>query len=240
MRRFISLLLLVIAIPTFAQDAPNDEVIIEPIVVTAIAEDGLTLQGDFYVIDLNRPTIILLHELYTTRRSWEPVIGPLLGAHFNVLAVDLRGYGRTRGAINWQQAIIDVQSWFNWLRLEGSVRGDAISVMGSSMGSSLAVAGCANDEHCRTVIAISPGARYFGVDILQPLAEQLPPRQALVIYSERDRYPRVGVPQMIEASLEGFLTVATYSGNAHGMNLIDRYFEEIMPQIIDWFGAHAG
>src|SRR5690349_206280 len=68
--------------------------------VETAAPDGLTLKGDFYLVDVNRPTVLLLHELYTNRTSWQPYIGTLTGAGYNVLAVDLRGMGQTRGRMN--------------------------------------------------------------------------------------------------------------------------------------------
>ena len=50
---------------------------VEPQTVIIQAEDGARLVGDFYLVDPLNPTVILLHQLYTTRLSWQPVISRL-------------------------------------------------------------------------------------------------------------------------------------------------------------------
>jgi pimeloyl-ACP methyl ester carboxylesterase len=241
--------LFLLALPIFAQDdapadVPTPEPLptaqVDPVRVVAQAEDGLPLRGDLYIVDPNRPTVLLLHQLYTTRRSWADTIPFLLGAHYNVLAVDLRGYGITGGRLNWQAAIGDVQTWLNWLRLEGGVRGDAISIMGSSMGSALAVRGCAQDIACRTAIAISPGREYYGVNILEALAEGMAGRRTLIIYAERDRYPALGMPDIIEAAPEGTLEIIIQMGNTHGMALLQRDADTLYRAILGWLAQHGG
>lgn len=218
---------------------PMAEAVIEPEKIVVRAEDGALLVGDFYEVDPLSPTIILLHQLYTTRRSWEPIIGPLLGAHYNVLAVDLRGYGESSSSINWTSAVVDVQLWFDWLRTETDVRPDAISTMGSSMGSTLAIVGCANDALCKTAIAISPGWDYYGIEIEDSLAVGFQHRPLLILYSERDRYPSLDMPQ-IEAAATGVLTIEVFPANPHGMDLIKLYEEDTLPLILDWLTQYSG
>lgn len=205
--------------------------------VETTASDGLVLKGDFYLVDAGRPTILLLHQLYTNRTSWNPYIGALTGAGYNVLAVDLRGHGQTRGRINWSAAIEDVGVWMNWLRAQG-VRGDALATMGSSMGSTLAIIGCANDPGCRTAVALSPGWSYSGVRIETALTEGLAGRQIFVVHTQRDRWPALGVPRMVEVAPE-FVVVQTYPGNAHGMDVLRRE-ETAMQHILEWLAGHAG
>ena len=220
---------------------PIAEAQIEPQVVTIQSEDGVSLVGDFYLVDPLSPTVILLHQLYTNRHSWERggIIGPLLGSHYNVLAVDLRGYGDSRAPIDWHQAVVDVQLWFNWLRTEGGVRPDAISTMGSSMGSTLAIIGCGNDALCRTAIAISPGWDYFGIDIGDSLSIGLSNRSLLILYSERDRYPSLDMPQ-IEETATGLLSVEVFPANPHGMDLLKFHKDETLSLILDWLAQYSG
>jgi len=242
-RAIILLLMLLITATVSAQEATPEvaaETTPEPLPVaaqevTTEAEDGLTLVGDFYLIDPGRPTVLLLHELYTTRESWGDLLYPLLGSGYNVLAVDVRGYGQTRGGINWTRAVDDVAAWMTWLREVGGVRPDAISTMGSSMGSTLAIVGCANDEFCRSAIAVSPGWSYYGIS----LAEHIAAKPVLVIYAERDRWPALGIEDMREAAPDA-LFEQVYKGNAHGMNLIEAEFESIAPVVVGWLAMHGG
>jgi len=226
-----------------AADSPavlaTEEAFVEPQTVLIQAEDGALLVGDFYLVNPVSPTIILTHQLYTTRHSWDFVISPLIGAHYNVLAIDLRGYGESSKSINWKFAVKDMQLWFNWLRTEGEVRGDAISTMGSSMGSTLAIIGCANDPLCKTAIAISPGWDYYDIKIEDALTTTLNTRPLLILYSERDRWPSLGMPQ-IEAVATNPLTVEVFPANAHGIDLIKLHEEDIISMILEWLTLYSG
>jgi len=234
----ILLFSLLLVIPIAAQDEVEAEVtpeplLIEPQLIEVDADDGLDLVADFYLVDPARPTVILLHELYRDRTSWEPLLMPLIANGYNVLVPDVRGWGETRGAINWYKAVDDVAIWFTWLREEGGVNPGAIYTVGSSMGSTLAIVGCANDEFCPSAIAISPGWSYYNISVEESIAQ----RPMLAIYAENDRWPALGVPQMIEAAPDT-LTVITYEGNAHGMYLLADEQETVFVEIIEWLNTH--
>jgi pimeloyl-ACP methyl ester carboxylesterase len=205
--------------------------------VEVTAPDGLVLKGDFYLVGTDHATVLLLHQMYTTRASWSNYIGTLTGAGYNVLAVDVRGYGQTRGKLNWSAAIDDIGVWMTWLRGSAGVR-DAISTMGSSIGSSLAIVGCARDAACRTAVAVSPGWNYNGIALEDPLKNNFAGRQILVVYAHRDRYPALGVPRMVEAAPDVIVT-QVYNGNAHGMNFLSKYPESTQV-ILDWLAGHSG
>lgn len=247
----IALIFTVLAFPIFAQDnEPATDAIpeptpteiptayVEPETIVLRAEAGVFLVGDFYLVDPLSPTVILLHQLYTNRTSWESVTEVLLGAHYNVLAVDLRGYGESSGSINWHKAVGDTQLWFDWLRTEAGVRGDAISTMGSSMGSTLAIVGCANDALCKTSIAISPGWDYYGIILGDALSIGMKDRPMMILYAERDRWPALGMPE-IEEVATGLLEINTFPANAHGMDVLKQH-EETLPLILSWLELYSG
>jgi pimeloyl-ACP methyl ester carboxylesterase len=204
--------------------------------ITTPATDRKTLVGDLFLLDTARPTVLLLHQLYTDRHSWEPeVIPALLTSGYNVLAVDLRGYGQTGGFVDWDKAIQDTQTWFDWLRANNL---GVVVTMGSSMGSSLALVGCGNDPLCLGVIAISPGWNYYGVNVEETFATLLGARPVLIVYAHNDYWPSVGVPKMLDVAT-GDVQVITLPGNAHGMDLFTRE-DTPMPDIVAWLAAHVG
>lgn len=235
----LALLLFTLVAPGQAQEDSSVEADIIPLpvaaqVITIEAHDGLDLIADFYLVDPARPTVILLHEIYTDRDSWDALLLPLLANGYNVLVPDIRGgWGETRGAINWFKAVEDVATWFAWLREVGGVNPDAIHTMGSSMGSTLAIVGCGNDATCRSAIGLSPGWNYYRIRV----ADAITAHPMLVIYAERDRYPALGVPRMEETAPET-VTVIRYDGNAHGMNLFADEQETMVVHIIEWLNAH--
>jgi pimeloyl-ACP methyl ester carboxylesterase len=206
-----------------------------PLTLTIRAPDGQPLAADLYLIGPANPTVILLHQLYTDRTHWGDLPGSLLGAGFNVLAVDVRGHGQTGGFVDWDKAIQDTQTWFDWLRANNL---GAVVTMGSSMGSSLALVGCGNDALCLGAIAISPGWNYYGINVEQTFSTLLGARPALIVYAHNDHWPSVGVPKMLDVAT-GDVQVLELPGNAHGMDLFTRE-DTPMPQIIEWLVAHVG
>lgn len=226
-------------IPIVAQEDSQPETTPEPLpiapqIITIDAADGLDLVADFYLIDPARPTIILLHEIYEDRHSWDSLLLPLLANGYNILAPDIRGgWGETRGAINWFDAVEDMSAWFTWLQTEAGVNPEAIHTLGSSMGSTLAIVGCGNDELCRSAIAISPGWNYYRISV----ADSVTTRPILAIYAQRDRWPALGIPQMQEVAPDT-LSVIEYEGNAHGMDLYEQEQETIVVHIIEWLNSH--
>ena len=144
------------------------------------------------------------------------LIDPILSLGYNILIIDQRGHGASRGSIAWEFAVGDMQIWFDWLRNAVGVRHDAITVIGSSMGSSIATVGCANDALCRGVISISPGWSYFGIGVERAFREQLINRHVLLIYAQRDRYPASRCPPCIlETATYGHVEEKVYSGNTY-------------------------
>jgi len=231
MRRSLALILLLMLFitPIFAQSNA----------VETQAADGLTLKGDFYMVDASHPTLLLLHQLYTTRASWADAVGVLTGAGYNVLTVDVRGAGETGGKINWPKAVEDVGVWMAWLRNTAGVRGDAISTMGSSIGSTLAIVGCANDGACRTAVALSPGWSYYGVSLQTALTTQLTERPILVLYALRDRWPALGVPKMLKAAPSVIMTTS-FAGRKHGFEMFSDNRDAIWASVLDWLAGHSG
>ena len=204
-------------------------------IIEVEATDGRTLIGDYYELpDFGyTPVVLLIHELYTSGVSWMPIIGPLVANGYRVLNIDVRGTGgRTRGAINWNQAREDTQTWLEWLYQQPGVRLDAVFLIGSSMGSSLALVGCEAAQYCAGVVAISPGLNYFGVRTRNAILSGFP---ALLVYADDDYYSARDVPLMEAMAEENnleTLTTLIYSGRTHGVALFAE--EDFIPAILEW------
>lgn len=185
------------------------------------AADGLALKGDFYAApgEGTHPAVLLLHMLNGSRAQWKSLIGPLLDDGYSVLAVDLRGHGQTGDTINWTKATTDVQTWLDWLREQPDVNGEAVSIVGASIGSNLALVGCANDKQCVTAVALSPGLDYFGLKTTKSITEGLSKRSALLVASQNDRYSSDSVKTLVGAAT-GDIAVRVYKGGAHGTQLL--------------------
>jgi pimeloyl-ACP methyl ester carboxylesterase len=228
----VLLLLCLFSALTIAQEevTPTPAPEFEPVAVELTAPDGKTLYGSYFSkSDGEGRAVLLLHQLYTNHTSWTPLIYPLMDAGYKVLAVDLRGYGKTRGKISWTAAQDDTVAWADWLKGQPGVT--SVAVVGSSMGSSLALVGCAAIEGCIGAVAISPGINYFDVYTGDAVQAGFP---SLLIYAENDRYPKVDVPQLKELGGD-HVQVQLYAGRAHGVDLFKTY-DDIVPLIVSWIG----
>ncbi|MBA3870841.1 MAG: alpha/beta fold hydrolase [Anaerolineae bacterium] len=230
MRAIIIGVLLLIVTPILAQNVTPTPPPTDNTAVQITASDGKTLYGSFFAADGDGKGVILLHELYTNRSSWKPLVQPLLDAGFKVLAVDLRGYGKTKGKINWKQAQKDTVEWSDWLKAQSGVQ--SIELVGSSMGANLALNGCAAIDGCLGAVAISPGLNYFGVKTSDAVKAGFP---ALIVYADRDTYPKNDVPKMQELGGD-HLEILLYSGRTHGMGLFKEH-DDLPGAIVNWLAG---
>ncbi len=209
-------------------------------VVQIDAADGLTLVGDYYAqigMSESAPAVLLLHMLGSNREAWEAFISPLYDAGYAILAVDMRGHGDTGGTNDWTLAETDIQIWLDWLRTQEGVRTDAVSIIGASIGSNLALIGCANDSTCVTAIALSPGQDYRGVQPAESVASGLAERSALLVGSYSDGSVVRDILAMV-GSAQGEIGTRFYPGRVHGTNLLASEGAPIMQMMIAWLDEH--
>lgn len=229
----IVMLLLAVTSYVFAQDIP------EPQIVEVPAADGLALIGDFYGTDSPAPAVLLMHMYNRNRGDWEPLISPLLEAGYAVLAVDLRGFGETKGSQDWEAATGDVQTWLDWLREQPNVRPEAVSIIGASIGANLTLIGCANDEQCVTAVALSPGLNYQGLEPESFVTDGLRERSALLIAAQGDRESSTAVKTMV-GSARGEVGLQLYTGSPHGTAMFTpRLQDRVLKLIVDWLVEHT-
>lgn len=229
MRHFLLLIVcFLLVIPTIAQDeSPTFETIELP------ATDELMLVGDFYVpdaLDAPAPAILLMHMNRGRRSDYAPLIPALLDSGYVVLTVDLRAHGETGGGRDWDLAIEDTQVWLDWLREQDAVDGSRLATIGASIGSNLALVGCANDGDCVTAVALSPGEDYFGVMPGESLVDGL---NAFLVASHNDRQSADSIRAFFNDA-SGYVSTRMYLGRAHGTQLFSNELESISNAIIVW------
>ena len=241
-KKWRTLLALLVATCTIfavsAQEATEEPSAIEPQEVEVEAADGLILKGSYYAQESEvAPAILLLHQLYSNRTSWSPLIPALLQESYAVLAVDLRGHGETGGADDWPAAVEDVQTWFEWLAEQPGVQTDGISMIGASIGSNLALVGCGHEPMCATAIALSPGTEYFGIRTEDAVSAGLRLRSALLVAGRNDHPSIDGVMALFDVAL-GELGVQIYNDGLHGTNMFSLHENSLIPLIVNWLNAH--
>jgi pimeloyl-ACP methyl ester carboxylesterase len=203
------------------------------------ATDGLQLAATFYPSMLSgrqSPAVLLLHQINGSQAQWKPLIPELLSEGYSVLAVDMRGFGATRGQINWKLAEGDVATMLAWLRGIQSIDGKQIAIVGASMGANLAIRGCANDPQCTVAIALSPGVEYFGIttdDAIQKMRD----RSVLLVAGQIDRESANGVKKLATLAT-GNIMARLYNSGRHGIELFA--YDDLIPTMLRWLRTYIG
>lgn len=205
------------------------------------ASDGLVLVGDFYRPESEEPVpaVILMHMLGRRRDDWETLLPVLVDDYgMAVLNVDLRGHGETGGSTDWALAEEDVQTWIDWLRGQEGINPDAISLIGASIGSNLAIRGWANDEKIRTAVALSPGLNFRGVTT-EDAVEANADRPLMLVSARSDRESAIAVTTLFDLTDSNAL-VRLFSGSRHGTDLFDtEYSEWLITAIAEWVDSQS-
>ena len=218
--------------------------------VTVNTRDNLNIKINFYVLKdkARSPAVVLLHMLGKDSSSWNNFIPLLLDQGYAVLNVDLRGHGRSVKINNgrkifynsmsendWQKLPDDIIDIVNFVSHDKYVDSDKIALIGASIGAnSSIIAGSNLPDKIKTVVAISPGLDYHGI---QPLsfAENLS-IPLLVAVSKGDRYSFESSNQLNEV-VKSPHDLLVYNDEQHGTNLLFSS-QELQGKIINWLNEY--
>ena len=178
------------------------------------------------------PAALLLHMLYSTRQSWQPLVAPLLEAGYAVLAVDLRGHGETGGAADWALADQDTLAWIAWLRQLPGIDPARINLVGSSIGANLALRAAAADDDIETVLALSPGLDYQGVTTEAAMAKIR--RPVFIAVAQVDG--STNSVKKLAGLIQGEGLVRYYNGSRHGTQFLN--VPEVVALMVAWLDLY--
>lgn len=219
---------------TVSPSGVTEERIIGGSIIEIEAEDGLSLVGTFYAPDGQSspaPGVILLHMLWSDRSTWENFAMQLHEAGYAVLAMDFRGHGETGGDVDWDKAVADVQSTWDYLEEIQAVDNERRAIVGASIGANVALSAAALEPTVRTVILLSPGGDYAGVKTHDPMIAY-GERSVLIAASEQDSYA-ADSSLRLEGLAAGKAELIMYPGSGHGTIMLER--EPDLPDlIISW------
>jgi len=235
MRYIVICLLLLVALPVFAQDDMMGET------VNATASDELVLIGDIHLpeeMTADTPLILTMHMLGGNRGAYDAIIPDLLSAGYAVLNVDLRGHGDTRGSRDWDLALEDVTTWVTFLQDNNYLADNDLYIMGGSIGSNLALMGCAEIVECNGAIALSPGLDYFGTEPQSAVVDGLAERAVLLVASHNDGYSAETVSELFMTAT-GDVSARLYRGASHGTNLFRTDYDSVSNMVLAWLAEQG-
>lgn len=191
--------------------------------VTLPAADGGTVVADLY--GKGTRAVVLAHGAAFDKESWAPLAGRIEALGYQVLAIDFRGYGKSRGGSGGMDQ--DVLGAVRWLHKQGV---KSVSVLGGSMGggASAEAATKAKPGEIDKLVLLSP------VPIDHP--ERLKARSILFIASQhegfansvRSEYQRAPKPKKL----------VMLEGSAHAQNIFDtRQSKHLTDTILKFFAA---
>lgn len=157
------------------------------------AADGLSITADLYLLNEEKPFILLFHQAESSRGEYLEIAPKLLKLGYNCLAVDLRAGSKSNFVENETAQRAEEQSYTNtYLDAKQDILASIefvkrynhqpIILFGSSYSASLSLMIASENKRVSSVIAFSPG-EYFRPEI-----------------SVKDRISSLDVPLFIAAS----------------------------------------
>jgi pimeloyl-ACP methyl ester carboxylesterase len=142
------------------------------------------------------PSVLLLHGYGEDASVWEALKKQLLDRGWAVMALDLRGHGRsrTKNGVAFQSAPEwrsdpntfpqDLDPALDWLKAHPRIDNRKIAIIGSDIGADLALIASGKFPEVRTVVALNP--KFAESLALAGSSQDFAPRSALIIVPSSD------------------------------------------------------
>jgi dienelactone hydrolase len=232
--------------PAFAEEV---ELVMEEVSYTT--KDNVTIYGSWIVPQSKEkqskktPVVILLHDYGFDRRDWGIFIPDLVQHGYKILAIDLRGHGKsadggTRQSGKYSPSVasslvqagyLDIQAALEWIKRRKDTNTKDISLVGVGLGADIAYS-CAGmlKKKIKVSVVISPSLSA----ITNSGFTKNTPRAVLFCASARDAQ---GSSMIAVESLANFTDdpkkVVIYDSAAHGLAMFYKH-PEIKREILAW------
>ncbi len=213
----------------------------EPVSFTTA--DGIIIKGLYHASRQPRkPVVIMLHGMGSTKEEWTPFERTLVDAGFSYFAYDARGHGEstttTTGAkINyknfgapgpgspWQAMIDDLDYAAVYLSHTKHIPESSLIIVGASIGANIALVWAAQHPSVNTVLLLSPGLDYAGIETSTPVA-QFQSRRIAFVASPNDPYAYQSSRQLFNRLSSNPSAVFFTGAGGHGVQMFNGTFEK--------------
>lgn len=201
--------------------------------------DGVAILADYYAPPGKEPAtgVVLVHMYSRSRSDWADFAADLQKAGHAVLALDLRGHGkstrrkgesldwRTFGGPEWLAVTADIRAAIDHLLRKKEVDAKRVFVIGASVGANLTLR-CAADEAkgketVRGIALLSPGENYCGVESMDAL-ERYGSRRIFLAAGEDDPEACADTRRLAERAQDPGKVVKIYPSAGHGTQMFGR------------------
>jgi pimeloyl-ACP methyl ester carboxylesterase len=210
--------------------------------VTVTAGDGAQLAAAFYppvvvtpVAGQKAPGVLLLSMYGGSHADWDAFARQLQAQGMAALALDYRGSGGSPGPADWNKSVDDTRAAWEALLARPEVDPQRAAIIGASIGANLALIVGANNSNVATVVALSPGTDFQG---LQPtgLLSNFGQRPVYLIASADDPYSYTSAQQMAPLLPAG--EAFYYQTAGHGTAMFGD--PDLATRLLGWLSVHIG
>jgi len=211
--------------------------------ITFKTRDGVTIVGDYYEGGSEKAAL-LLHMMPATRASWVSFANQLVADGFSALAIDLRGHGESivgsLGTLDYnnfsdaehQASIHDVEMAVEYLKGRGMKE---IDIAGASIGANLAFFYSASHPEIHSVILLSPGLDYRGINT-EAVAEQFTGQTRIYFLASKEDEYSAASTQELHDKVQARKQIEIFHDAGHGTTILERK-PEYLKILADWFLA---
>lgn len=201
--------------------------------ITFTAADGLEVTADEYLVDSEKPYILLFHEQGSSRGEFKDIARRFCKLEYNCLAVDLRNGGNNNFVSNQtarqlreeglnsgiHDIELDVEAAINYAHRKSN---HPVVLFGSGANGSLSLKVAVSNQQVRAVVALSPGEYFMpGIKIQDTIAHLKKP---VFISSSKAEFPYVS--ELASDISQDYLTLfepKVGSGERGSASLSDQY-----------------
>jgi pimeloyl-ACP methyl ester carboxylesterase len=196
-------------------------------------DDGVVLAGTWYEpVNRPAPAVVFVHMLRRSRRDWDSMASRLAAGGIGALTFDLRGHGESPGSADEHSAMVrDVNAARRYLGTRADVLPDHVSLVGASLGASLAALSAADDSSVRTLGLLSPALDYRGLRI-DAAMRKVGTRPVLLVASDDDPYALRSARDLQKANVRT-RELLILNGAGHGTNMLFRS-PDLGAALLDW------
>lgn len=205
-------------------------------------KDNVKIVGDYYSA-LSTKGAVLLHMMPATKESWITLAAKLQSAGFQVLAIDLRGHGKSGGGPDGyksfsdkehQASIQDVEAAAEFLKTKGV---SELYLGGASIGANLALWYAADHPEIKKVILLSAGLNYYGI-ITESFAIKLQSNQSAYFVGDEDDMRKSGdsaahMAQVLFDTTSAAKSIKIFKGAGHGTDMLTAH-PEFEDELMGW------
>jgi pimeloyl-ACP methyl ester carboxylesterase len=143
----------------------------------------------------------------------------------------MRGHGDTGGEFDWTQTADDLNQVWQYFAERPEVDETRTAFIGASMGANMALWAAAEEAEVRTVVLLSPGLSYFGVEADKALEDYIQ-RPLLIVASSEDTYSAES-SQNLEMLAQDEAELVLYDGAGHGTDMF-AHESGLIDLIVEW------